>query len=454
MNSITRRQFLHSTSIAAASLAAVTPRLARGGGADVPKPAILGGKPLHDTGWPAWPVYDDAEVNGLRDAVRSGQWFRYYQGAEQVRRFEEAYAKRAGAKHCVATSSGTSSLYITLGALDIGPGDEVILPPYTFIATYNVVVLNYALPIFVDVDPETFQLDPEKLAAAIGPNTRAILPVHLGGNVVDMDRVLEVSNGKKVPVIEDACQAHLSEWRGRMVGNWGLAGCFSFQASKNLNCGEGGAILTNNSEFAHRCELFHDQGRARRTAAGSSDDFSYSGSRGTNLRMTEWQGAILRAQMTRLEEQSTRRTENARHLSNLLGKIPGIAPARLYEGCTRSAHHLYMFRYQKEAFAGMERKRFLEALNREGVPCSGGYGNLNTDPYVLGLKQNRNYQRLYSKEAWDRWEQHLACPQNDKLCSQSVWLAQTMLLGPRTDMEHIAEAVAKIRAHAGDIAHA
>jgi dTDP-4-amino-4,6-dideoxygalactose transaminase len=399
-------------------------------------------------------VFGEPEEKALLETLRGGEWFRYYNGAVQVAGFEDAWAKRAGAKHCVATSSGTSALYTALGALDIGPGDEVILTPYTFVATYNVIVLNYALPIFVDVDLETFQLDPGQLEAALTENTKAILPVHIGGNVCDMDRILEVANQHKVPVIEDACQAHLSEWRNRMVGNWGLGGCFSFQASKNLNSGEGGAILTNSAEFAHRCELFQDQGRARKTAAGNANDFSYSGNRGTNLRMTEWQGAMLRAQMTRLEEQSDRRWENALYLNKMLKQIPGISPARLYEGCTRSSCHLYMFRYQKEQFAGLGREKFIDALGKEGVPSSSGYSRLNADHYVTSLRNNRHYQRLYSKEALDRWQKHTKCPQNDKLCSQSVWLSQTMLLGSKTDMEQIVEAIRKIQAHSAEIAKA
>jgi perosamine synthetase len=454
--SMNRRQFIGTTAAASAGLS-----LANAFGADesttavaASKPAILGGKKAHPGGWPKWPVFGEPEEKALLETLRSGEWFRYYKGAVQVAGFEEAWAKRAGAKHCVATSSGTSALYTALGALDIGPGDEVILTPYTFVATYNVIVLNYALPIFVDVDVETFQLDPAKLEAAITENTKAIIPVHIGGNVSDMDRILEVANKHKVPVIEDACQAHLSEWRNRMVGNWGICGCFSFQASKNLNSGEGGAILTNSAEFAHRCELFQDQGRARKTAAGNANDFAYAGTRGTNLRMTEWHGAMLRAQMSRVEEQSDRRWENALHLSNLLKQIPGISPARLYEGCTRSSYHLYMFRYQKEHFAGLDHEKFIDALSKEGVPCGSGYSQLNTDRYVTSLRNNPHYRRVYAKEVLNRWQQQTYCPQNDKLCSQSVWLAQTMLLGTKTDMEQIAEAVQKIQAHPAEIAKA
>lgn len=452
---VNRRQFIGTTAAGVGlGLANVFGANDSTGAAATTKPAILGGKKAHPGSCPKWPVFGETEEKALLETLHSGEWFRYYKGAVQVAKFEEAWAKRAGTKYCVATSSGTSSLYTALGALDIGPGDEVILTPYTFIATYNVIVLNYALPIFADVELDTFQLDPARIEGALTENTKAIIPVHIGGNVSDMDRILAVTNQHKVPVIEDACQAHLSEWRGKMVGNSGLCGCFSFQASKNLNSGEGGAILTNSAEFAHKCELFQDQGRSRKTAAGNAGEFAYSGNRGTNLRMTEWQGAVLRAQMTRLEEQSDRRWDNAQYLSKMLQQIPGIAPARLYEGCTRSSYHLYMFRYLKEQFGGLEQPKFIAALNNEGVPCSSGYYQLNTDGYVTSLRQNRHYKRLYSKETLDRWEQQARCPQNSKLCSQSVWLYQTMLLGSKTDMEQIAEALQKIQKFATEIAKA
>ena len=193
--------------------------------------------------------------------MHSGQWFRG--SGKAVSRFEDAYEKLTGAKHCLATASGTAALYTALGALDVGPGDEVIIPPYTFVATYNVVVLNYALPVFVDSDLESFQIDANKIEAAITKDTKAIMPVHIGGYPADLDKILDVAGKHKIPVIEDACQAHLAEWRGRKVGTWGLAGCFSFQASKNLNSGEGGAVLTNDDQFAEVCYNFHNQGRAR-----------------------------------------------------------------------------------------------------------------------------------------------------------------------------------------------
>jgi len=445
--SLNRREFLTTTTTAGAGLALSLPTIARGGEAAA-KPAILGGPKAHAGGFPNWPVYDQTEEKALLDTLHSGLWFRG--SGKMVSRFEDAFEKLTGAKHCVATSCGTSALTTALGALDIGPGDEVLLPPYTFVATYNVVVLNYALPIFVDVDLESFQIDANKIEAAITKETRAILPVHIGGSPADLDIILAVANKHKLPVIEDACQAHLAEWRGRKVGTWGLAGCYSFQASKNLNSGEGGAVLTENDAFAENCASFHNQGRSR--AAGSYNH-DYSGTRSSNLRLSEFQGGLLLAQMTRVIEQTNRRTGNANYLTKLLKEIPGITPAKLYDGVTRSAYHLYMFRYDKSRFAGLDRGKFMEALGKEGVPCSGGYGVMNKEAYVSGLARNQHFLKIYGEKRMNQWlEQNQNCPQNGKLCSQAVWFTQNMLLGPREDMEHIAEAIRKIQKHAGELA--
>ncbi len=444
---LNRRDFIGKTSVAGAGLALGLPSVLRGA-QTAAKPAQLGGPKARATGFPSWPVYDQTEEKALLETLHSGQWFRG--SGKAVARFEDEYKKLTGAKHCIATSCGTSALTTALGGLDIGPGDEVIIPPYTFVATYNVVVLNYALPIFVDTDVETFQIDANKIEAAITKETKAILPVHIGGSPADMDKILEVAKTHKLPVIEDACQAHLGEWRGRKLGTLGLAGCFSFQASKNLNSGEGGAVLTDDSDFAEICYNFHNQGRMRKTVA-----FPYSGSRGSNLRLTEFQGNLLLAQMTRVIEQTNRRTENANYLTRLLEEIPGITPAKLYPGTTRSAYHLYMFRYDKARFAGLDRGKFLQALSREGVPCSGGYGVMNTEPYVSGLAKNTRFLKVYGEKRMQQWlEQNRNCPQNEKLCAEAVWFTQSMLLGPREDMDQIADAIRKIQKHAGDLAKA
>jgi len=445
--SFTRRQFLGNTTIAGASLAFGLPQIMRGA-ETASKPAALGGIKAHPGSFPSWPVMDATEEKALLDALHSGQWFRG--SGKHVAKFEDEYERLTGAKHALATASGTAALTTVMGALDVGPGDEVITTPYTFVATYNVIVLNYALPIFVDTDVESFQIDANKIEAAITPQTKALLPVHIGGSPANLDKIMEVANKHKLPVIEDACQAHLAEWRGKKVGTLGLAGCFSFQASKNLCSGEGGAVLTNDDQFAETCYNFHNQGRGR---AVTGYNFTYAGTRGSNLRLSEFQGSLLMAQMTRVIEQTNRRTENATYLSQLLSEIPGIKPAKLYEGTSRSAYHLYMFRYNAEKFAGLSRAKFLAALGKEGVGASSGYGRMNRDDYVRNLAGDNHFLRVYGEKRMKDWlEQTLNCPQNDKVCEQAVWFTQNMLLGPKSDMDQIAEAVRKIQKHAGELA--
>jgi len=446
-NRINRRDFVGVASTAGAGLALAFPNISLASGSDLLKPAILGGPKAHPEIFPAWPVIDQTEEQALNDVLKSKKWCRL--GSPKVDSFEEEFKKLTGAKHCLATSSGTNALYTLLGALDIGPGDEVIMPVYTFIATYNVIALNYALPIFVDTDIESFQIDADKIEAAITKQTKVIMPVHIGGSPANLDKILRICAKTKIPMIEDACQAHLAEWRGKKVGTLGFAGAFSFQASKNLNSGEGGAILTNDEKFAQSCYSFHNQGQGGRVTSYSSGSI---GTRGTNVRLSEFQGNLLLAQMTRVVEQTNIRTANANYLTKMLKEIPGITPAKLYEGTTRSAYHLYMFRYDNSHFAGLSREKFLNALTKEGIPCSEGYGMMNKGTYVTGLAKNKHYLNIYGEKMMNHWLGQNQFPQNDKLTSeQSVWFFQNMLLGPRSDMDQIVNAILKIQKYAVEI---
>jgi dTDP-4-amino-4,6-dideoxygalactose transaminase len=447
---VSRRKFVASA-IGAAAFSRSRPATAQSGSpTTVPVrstpalPAALGGNPLRRAAFPSWPVADTREEDGLVAVVRRGRWNR----ADQVAAFESAYASLTGARGCLATANGTSALITSLAALGIGPGDEVIVPPYTFVATINAVLLMHAMPIFVDTDIDTFQIDARKIGAAITPRTRAIVPVHLGGSAADLDSILPLARERGLPVVEDACQAHLAEWRGRKVGSYGAAGCFSFQASKNLNSAEGGAIITSDAALLETCYRFHNNSRGR---GGTGTDFSYT-STGANFRLTEFQAALLLAQMTRLEAQSKIREQNAAHLTRRLAEIPGITPARTYAGCTRNAWHLYMFRYDSSQFSGLSRAAFLKALAAEGIPASGGYSPLNTQPFLAETFATRGYKAIYPADILQGWRDRNRCPQNDRLCSEAVWLTQTMLLGPRRDMDDIADAVLKVRAHAAQLA--
>jgi perosamine synthetase len=438
---INRRQFVAATTAAGVGLALT------GTSQGAAKPALLGGKPVRAGGYASWPIVTQADETAVLEVVRAGRWYR----SRSVEQFEEAFAKMQIAQYCVAVSSGTSALYTSLGALGVGPGDEVIVPPYTFMATVNVAMLHYALPVFVDSDRETFQMDPAKLDAAITERTAAIIPVHIGGSAADLDSILAIAKKRNVPVIEDACQAVMGRWRDRGVGSWGTSGCFSFQESKNVCAGEGGAILTNDETMADKCHAFHNCGRQR---PGAGPNSAYRGGRCTNVRMTEFQGALLLTQMKGAAERAKTRSENAAYLTSMLREIPGILPARLYEGCTRSAFHIYMFRYQPEKFAGLSRHTFLKALHAEGIPCSGGYSPLNKEGFIRDALNSRAYLKIYGQAAIDRWADRNRCPENDKLCQEAVWFMQNQLLGPRTDMEEIAEAIRRIHAHAGEFARA
>lgn len=409
-------------------------------------PAILGGPPARSGGWPGWPVIGEEDVREWIDVLKSGIWNRLDGG--RVSRFEQAWAQTLGCEHALAVANGTSALITGLNALEVGPGDEVIIPPYTFVATANAVLLQYALPVFVDTDPSSFQIDAGKVESAVTDRTRAIMPVHVGGAPADLDRLLEVGSRRGLPVVEDACQAHLAEWKGRKVGTLGTMGCFSFQASKNLNCGEGGALVTSDARLDEQARSFQNNGR---TWPGGPGLFARNGA---NLRLTEFQGALLLTQMTRLEDQATRRQQNGDYLASRLSEIPGIRPAKPHGGCTRNAYHLFMFRYDSEEFAGLSRARFLEALMAEGVPASGGYTPLNREPFLEQCLSSRGFRSVFGEKALADYRERIACPENDRLCKEAVWLGQTMLLGPRSDMDRIVTAIQKIHRHADRIARA
>jgi dTDP-4-amino-4,6-dideoxygalactose transaminase len=426
---ISRRIFLAGAPLAASAAAADSAKTS-------------GSKPT----FPTWPVYDQTEEKALLDTLHTGKWYRG--SGKNVAKFEQAYAQLTGAKNCLATANGTAALFTSLNALGVEPGDEVIVPPYTFIATINVVLRQHALPVFVDSDIETFQIDARKVEAAITPNTRAMIPVHLGGSACDLDMLLPIAAKHKIPLIEDACQAHLAEWKGRKVGTWGQTGCFSFQASKNLNSGEGGAILCNDDDLKEACYAFHNNGSGLKFIGTS---FSYHSS-GANLRMTEFQGALLLAQMARIEAQARVRTENARYLTSLLKEVPGITPARMYDGCTRNAYHLYMFRYDKTRFNNAPRAAFLKALSGEGIPAASGYTPLNTQPFLKNALATRGFKRLFPEKTLAEWSERTRCPMNDRLCEEAVWFTQNMLLAPRSAMDQIADAIRRIQANSASLA--
>lgn len=434
---ITRRRFLAATGTVAALGSTRIPAYA-GVSKKASKLAILGGRPVRAKSFPKWPVWDPAAEEHVLSILRSGNWFRG--SGSTVTEFEKKYADLMDAKRCVCTVNGTNALLTALHALDIGLGDEVIVSPYTFIATYNVVIGSCALPVFADTDPETFQINPDKIEERITKNTRAILPVHILGLPANMDRIKAIAKKHNLKIIEDACQAWLAEWRNQKVGTIGDLGCFSFQNSKHLPCGEGGAVIGNNVELMDKCHSYHNCGRPY----GSIKATSAYPIIGTNRRMTEYQAAILHSQIKRLDSDTKKRTENANYLTSRIKDIPGIVPHKLYPGVTRAVYHLYPFRYKKEHFNNASRSKFLAALRGEGIPCSGGYGPQYNDGLIEVALNSNNFKRAFSKKRLDTYRKELHYPDNDQLCREAVWFTQNLLLGTKEDIDDIADAILKI----------
>lgn len=383
--------------------------------------AIHGGSPVRSEPWPRWPQWGEAEAQRVQEVLESGVWGGFN---PTVKEFEAAFAKRHQAKHCLAAVNGTLTLEAALRVVGVGHGDEVIVPPYTFIATANAPRLAGATPVFVDIDPETYNLDVNLVEAAITPRTKAIIPVHFGGLPVDFDALLPLAERHGLAVIEDAAHAHGSSWRGRPIGTFGHISSFSLQASKNLTAGEGGILMTDHDELAAKLWSFINQGRAPDGAWYQHNML------GSNLRMTAWQAGILLAQLERFDAQLAQREENARRLHNILAEVDGLTPQRWDERADHHAHHLFIIRYDADAWQGVPRETFVKALRAEGVPLSVGY----TVPLYKQPPLAEPYARAFD------------CPVTERACrTEGTWMHQSALLAEPEAMDDIARAIFKVR---------
>ncbi len=388
--------------------------------------AVCGGHPLRTKPWPLWPQWDDTERRRLMEVLEGGVWGGY---APQVAEFEREFARLAGARFCMAGSNGTVTMIAALRALGVRPGDEVIVPAYTFIATALAVSWAGATPVFVDITPDTYTLDPDACERALSPRTTAVIPVHFGGHPADLDRLLTWARASGLAVLEDAAQAHGATWNGRPVGAIADGGSFSFQSSKNLNSGEGGCLVTNREDMN---ELFWRELNVGRRRGGAWYEHPQVG---TNGRLGAWQAAVILAQMTRFEEQMERRMASAQRLTGLLAEIEGVEPLRWDQRAERHAFHLYIMRYRPDAFAGLSRDEFVRALSAEGVPCSVGY------PYPLHMQTAFDASNSRTEP----------CPASEEACRNTVWLTQNLLLADPPEMDDIAAAIRKIQANAGEL---
>ena len=375
----------------------------------------------------------------LLRTLRSGKWGRLH--GEEVSEFERRFASMHGCKHGIAVVNGTVSLRIALLAAGIRAEDEVIVPPYTFISTASAVIEANAIPVFADIDLQTFNLDPAAVERALTPRTRAVIPVHFAGQPADMEALMAIARARGLVVIEDAAHAHGASYQGCPVGSIGHLASFSFQSSKNLTAGEGGIITTNDEALAESCRSIQNCGRV--PGGVWYEHHVIAG----NYRLGEFQGAVLNGQLDRLEEQARTREANGQYLSARVAPVPGLYPQARPTACSRHGYHLFMLRLDAAAF-GAPRDPVIEALVAEGIPCSSGYGfSLPRQP----LFRNKAFGP-YLSGASDRLDYETAlCPASDLLCEQSIWLDHAMLLGSRADIDDIARAFEKIYEHRAEL---
>lgn len=408
--------------------------------------ALTGGTPLRTRSTIEWPIHGKEEVDRVTKVVESGKWW----WGENVKEFEQRFAEYHGAKHGITCSNGTIGLILSLKALGITAGDEVIVPAYTFVASATAVTSINAIPVFADVEQDSVNIDFESAEKLVTPHTKAIMVVHFAGLPVDMDKAWAFAKKHNIRLVEDACHSWGTQWKGKGTGALGDIGSFSFQMSKNITAGEGGIVLTDDDELAAIVRSYTHVGRME--GKPWYDHYLLSG----NNRMTEMQAALLLAQMDRLPEQTLKREKNAAILNEGLSQVPGISVSPQPAEVTRRSWHIYIFWYNAEEFGGLSREKFLEALQAEGVPCSGGY--------IHPVHKNPCFQELNASprpedkaladlcnERGIRYDQ-VSCPVSENLCSQLVWMGHPVLLEEPSDMETIVEAVRKVQRHQHEIA--
>ncbi len=381
-----------------------------------------------------WPIFDDAEVNAVANIVRSGSWANPNCDG-LIEEFEKEFAEYCGSKYAITCANGSVAIRLALMACGVKPGDEVIIPPYSFIATASVVIEVNCIPVFVDIDQETYNLNPIEVEKAITPRTKAIIPVHFAGQACNMDAIMTIAKRHNLKVIEDSCHAHGGEYKGQKLGSIGHAGCFSFQSSKNLNSGEGGIVVTDDENLFHMVASLRNVGRVK---GGQWYEHHHLG---CNYRITQLQTVILSLQLKRLEEQTQRRNNNGLYLNSLLQSIPGITPLTRGHGETLHTYHIYIFKYDKTFFNHIPKKEFAALLAAEGVPSFMGY----PEPlYKQPVFQKKNFMCYAIPESVDFTK--VCCPVAEQACyEEAVWILQHGMLGTTEDMNKFAEAIRKIQ---------
>ena len=405
--------------------------------------AIRGGTPVRPQGFPAWPVFDEREVQAVAETVRSGNWGGFPEPGPNAARFEDAFAAYQGARHGILMVNGTVTMEVALKSLGIGWGDEVIVPALTFAATAYAPMAAGALPIIVDVTPETWTIDPALVEAAITPKTRAIMPVHLGHQMADMDRIMQIATAHGLAVVEDCAHAHGQMWNGAGAGCIGQFGSFSHQSSKILTSGEGGTLLTNDDGLARRAHSIIDCGRAK-------DDAEQEYTFGANYRLGELHAALLVTQMERFEEQRAQREETATYFEEIAVHVPGVRIMPRDRRISRWSFYNYLFAIEPESFAGATNEVVAYALEREGVAAEVQYPPMSR----YDLFQPSRSRLPVAVEFAERLDPStMSFPVAEEAgLRRSIYLQENVFRAGREGIDDVVEALAKVQKHADELA--
>jgi 3-amino-5-hydroxybenzoate synthase len=370
--------------------------------------------------FPKWPMFDNRELELIEQVVKSQNWWRMT--GDKVSSFEKLFADFNNAKYCLGVTNGTTAIELILAAMDIKKGDEVIVPGFTFISTATAVIYAGATPVIVDVNLDTYCMDVNAFEKAITEKTKAVIPVHLAGNMCNMEEIYQIAKKHNLKIIEDAAHAHGGEYKGYKAGKYSDAAIFSFQNGKLMTCGEGGAIITNNKEIYDKAFLIHGVGRPL-----NDTDYQHL-ELGSNYRMTEFQAAILIAQLERLNKLNAVREKNSQLLDNLLREVKGITPQKKDENTNLHPHYMYMFHYDPKFFNGLPRKEFVIKLNQAKIPAYRAYPVVSETSFF----KSNNFRNHIND-----------IPKNDNLvnCKEIadyvVWLPHFTLLGDEGLIHHI-----------------
>jgi dTDP-4-amino-4,6-dideoxygalactose transaminase len=405
--------------------------------------AIRGGIAVRPQGYPAWPVFDERDVQAVAEAVRSGNWGGFPEPGPHAADFETAFAAYQGARHGILMVNGTVTMEVALKALGIGWGDEVIVPALTFAATAYAPMAAGALPVIVDVTQDTWTIDPALVEAAIGPRTRAIMPVHLGHQMSDMDRIMQIADAHGLAVVEDCAHAHGQTWRDRGAGCIGGFGSFSHQSSKILTAGEGGTLLTSDDELARRAHSIIDCGRAK-------DDAEREYTFGANYRLGELHAALLVTQMERFEDQRAQREEAATYFEEIAVHVPGVRIMPRDPRITRWSFYNYIFAIEPDAFGGAGNAVVAYALEQEGVAAEVQYPPMSR----YDLFQPSRSRLPVAVEFADRLDpSKMSFPvAEDAGLRRSIYLQENVFRAGREGIDDAIEAIAKVQKHADELA--